>query len=379
MAAGLGAQEAGTTVGGADWVAKVKVAVEGPRYALQRAASNEVARSGDAAVPALRAYAESHGKDRLPMLLVDAIAQARTGSEATTALLREWATDAAFNWRAQALTGLALRESAADAELFRSALGDPSHLYRVAGAKGAFALAKRGDRGWDEAKAVLADPDPRARVMFAMHLWERRELSARAVLLEAVADDRAFLDDDWGRRFAVQAWRALAAAAQTDFGYRPTASLAGNRDAIAKMAAWAELEMPTLRERGDEVDLGGIEFRSCRHGDLFVRWTADGFDFDLDRGRRVDLPVDDRAAFEAAVQEAARAHPEPRAVIGSVVCDYVQITLRAPAHVWKVAPGELPPALLDLVRALRQALHDHDAEAMAAEIDARLPQFVARR
>lgn len=358
---GAVAQESG---GGTDWGAKVKAAIASPRYAVQRAASNEVARGGDAAVPAITAYIEAHGKDAVPMLLVDAIAQAKGGGEATAGLLRQWAIDLEFNWRAQALTGLALRASAADAELFAAALQDPSHLFRVAGAKGVHALATAGDGDWDAAKAVLADPDPRARVMFALYLWERRELSARVVLVQAVADDRAFLDDDWGRRHAVQALRALASAAQTDFGYKATQSLAGNRDAIAKMAAWAEIETPTLRERDAIADRGGIEFRSCRHGDLFVRWTEDEVFLDLDRGRRLPLTADVRKELDAAIEAAHTALTEPRQVFGSVVCDYVQITLRHPARLWKVAPGSLPPKLLALL-----------ATFDIADFATRLPQF----
>lgn len=379
LGAHLATAAAAQDVGGTDWTAKVKSAIENPRYAVQRAASNEIGRGGDAAVPAVRAYADEHGKDALPMLLVDAIAQARAGSEATTALLRAWAVDRTFNWRAQALTGLALRESAADAELFHAALADASHLFRVAGAKGVYALSKRGEQGWDDARAVLDDPDPRARVMFALFLWERRELSARATLVRAVADDRAFLDDDWGRRYAVQAVRALAGPAQTDFGYKATESLAGNRDAIAKMAKWAEIEVPLLREREAIEDLGGVEFRSCRHGDLFVRWSADQVDFDLDRGRRAALDAQALASLTTALESAAKVHTSPREVLGKVVCDYVQITVRQPARVWKVAPGALSAELASVLDALRQVLRTNQAAALAQEIDARLPQFAERR
>jgi len=375
LLAGIAAQDAATQT---DWGAKVKAAIENPRYAVQRAASNEIARAGDAAVEAVRAYAQAHGADALPMLLVDAIAQARSGGAATTELLRGWASDRDFNWRAQALTGLALRESAEDADLFAAALRDPSHLFRVAGAKGLFGLAKDKSRGWDEARAVLADADPRARVMFALHLWDRRELSARAVLVEAAADDRAFLDDAFGRRFAVQAVRALASAAQTDFGWQATAALADNREAIARMAKWAEVPMPELRERDPATDLGGVEFRSCRHGDLFVCWTEDELVFDLDRGRRVALDEGAREKLAAVGAAAAKAHAQPRELFGRVVCDYVQVTLREPARVWKVAPKAVPEELRHVLEVLTDILRARGAEALVREVEARLPQFVDR-
>ncbi len=361
---------------GADWPAKVKVAIESPRYAVQRAASNDVARAGDAAVPAIRAYVESKGKDALPLLLVDAMAQSDAGGDAVRALLRGWATDREFFWRAQALTGLARRKSPLDAELFAQALQDPSHVFRVAGAKGVHALAGAAPKAWDAARAVLLDPDPRARVLFAMHLFaQTREPAALPALVAAIADDRAFLDDDWARRLAVQTVQTLARVAGTNFDYQGTRSLAGNREAIAKFAKWAELDPPELRERDDVQDLGGVEVRSCRHGDLFLRWTDTELHFDLDRGRKVVLPADAHAALMQALATALDTNSEARRVVGKVVCDYLQLTVRAPARLWKVAPDAVPAEVHRFLVATADALATAGHGGLASELRARLTQF----
>ncbi|HLU39650.1 MAG TPA: hypothetical protein VK081_09700, partial [Planctomycetota bacterium] len=368
------AQDGDAQNGEVDWAAKVKAAIESPRYAIQRAASQQIARAGDPAVPAIRAYVAEHGKDRIPMLLADALASGEGDGEATRALLREWADDVEFFWRAQALTGLARRKSAADGERFAAALRDPSHLYRVAGAKGVHALATASGKPWDEARAVLADPDPRARVLFALHLWTTaREPAALPVLVAAIADDRAFLDDDWGRRYAVQAVAALAKVAGTDFGYRATEPLAANAEAIARFAAWAEVEVPPLRERDAVADLGGVEIRSCRHGDLFVRWTEGEVHFGLSREHRVTLGEDAWARIDARLD--ALGGGEARQVLGAVVCDFVQLTTREPVRLWKAAPGALPEPVCALLEVLAEEVAAAGKEDLAGALRTRLPQF----
>lgn len=364
---------------GADWPAKVKIAIESPRYAVQRAASNEVARAGDAAVPAIRAYAEAKGKDAIPLLLVDALAQTDADGEALRALLRGWASDPAFFWRAQALTGLARRKSADDDALFAQALHDPAHLFRVAGAKGVFARAVADGKAWDAARAILQDQDPRARVAFALHVWgETRDRAALPTLVAAIADDRAFLDDEWGRRLAVQSVGALARVAATNFGYQATQSLAGNSAAIDKFAKWAELDPPPRHERDEVIDHGGVEVRSCRHGDLFLRWTDAEVHFDLDRGRKVTLPVEVHRDLMRRLTAALATNDEARRVVGEVVCDYVQITVRQPARVWKVAPGALPVEVHGFLSALADAVAAAGHQGVADDLRLRLAQFAAR-
>jgi hypothetical protein len=361
-----------------DWATKVKAACESPRYAIRRAASDELGRVGDPCIAALRAYLASKGRDRVPMLLVDALARNVKAGPQTDAQLRAWADDRDFFWRAQALTGLAMRGFAEDAPRFAAGLRDPSHLFRVAAAKGAHALAKTAGKPWDAAAAVLVDPDPRARVAFALHLWEvHRDPQALPSLVAAVADDRAFLDDDWGRRQAVQVFGVLSRGAP-DFGYRATESLAANEAALGKLAKYYELDPPKLLERDAIIDRGGVELRSCRHGDLFVRWTDAEVYFDLDRGRKVVLDEPAREKLAPLLEATVAVSAEPRRVVGEVICDYLQLTLREPARLWKVAPGKVEAPLAAFLQGLATELTRLEQPELAAELTARLPQFAPR-
>ena len=359
-----------------EWTAKVKNAVENPRYALRRAISDDIGRAGDAAVPAIVAYQVANGSDKIPMLLVDAIARADAGSASTFSLLRTWADDREFFWRAQALGGLAHRASPDDAERFRAAVDDPSHLFRVAGARGLHALAKASAKDWTQGREVLADPDPRARVLLALALWDVREPAALPPLVAALADDRAFLGDAWGRRYALQVHQALRRAANTDFGSQAGASLADNTAAIATVAAWAEVPMPPLLLDAGGGDRGGIEIRSCRHGDLFLRWTDDELHVGLDRSVRIPLAKavsdDLRVSFDAvfAVAQAERQ------TLGQVVCDYLQFQSLAPVRLWRMAPASVPAAVAEYCQRLVAACDAEDHGTVAAALRARLPQFV---
>lgn len=372
----LPAQGSGSTLPENEWIAKVKNAVENPRYALRRAISAEIARAGDAAAPAVMLYQLRKGRDKIPMLLVDAIARADAGVVQTLSLLRTWADDREFFWRAQALGGLAHRARPDDAERFRAAVGDPSHLFRVAGARGLHALAKAGGEDWTEGREILADPDPRARVLLALALWDVREPAALPVLVAALADDRAFLGDAWGRRYALQVHQALRRAANSDFGYRPGASLADNTAAIAKVAAWAEVPMPPLLVDEGIGDRGGIEIRSCRHGDLFLRWTDAELHVGLDRSVRmpvaksvIDYP---RTSITPVL---ADGQPE-RQTLGVVVCDYIQYQNLDPVRLWRMAPGSVPAVLANFCQRLVAACDAVDHGAVAAALRSRLPQFV---
>lgn len=359
-----------------EWAAKVKVACDATRYALKRAASDELGRVGDPCVDAITAYIAREGKERIPVLLVDALARNREAGPKTLALLRTWADDREFFWRAQALSGLALRGLEADAERMRKGLSDPSHLYRVAAAKGVHALAKAAGKPWDDAAALLADRDPRARASFAYYLFEaHREPRALPVLVAAVADDRAFLDDDWGRRQALQVMALLGRNAP-DFGYRGTESLSTNKDAIGRLAKYYECEMPALIERELDVDLGGVELRSCTHGDLFLRWTERELHFDLDRARRVALSAPAMQRLRELCGRALADEANPRRVLGTVVCDYLQVVTREPMRMWKFAPRKISGDVSAFLRGVVTELRAAEQPALAAELEQRLPQFV---
>jgi hypothetical protein len=120
---------------------------------------------------------------------------------------------------------------------------------------------------------------------------------------------------------------------------------------------------------------GGIEIRSCRNGDLFVRWTDGGrIDFGLDATARIELADATWAPLRADLP----ADPEDR-TLGVVVCDYLRAVSREPTLALKCAPGELPEDLARWLKALAAALEKSGGGELAAELTSRLGQFERTR
>lgn len=351
-----------------DWQALVVKACEHPRYGMRRALAARIARAGDAAVEAILSYAKQRGENAVPLLLVDAVARSGRGGPQTLALLGKWADDPVFYWRAIALEGLALRADRNSLPRFRAALIDPSHLQRLAGAKGLWLAGEALDR--ERALTLLQDPDPRARVRFAAFLLDRGERSGVAVLVAAVPRTDAFFGDPWASREARQALAALERAAGTDFG-----DLGDAGPAAAAAAAWFGLgpfsgpPEPAGFVSGKAVL--GVEVRSCRHGDLFLTVTED---------RRVLAGLDPRPivrlAEEALGEVLARLGDtiQGRVTRGRVVCDYLQVVLPGAGRL-RCAPGHLAAALEDALERLAAALAAAGTPAFAAGLRRRLGQF----
>jgi hypothetical protein len=185
-----------------DWRKEVERACTSKRYGLRLAAARKVAEAGAAAVPAIREWADEHGRNELPAALVDAVAGQTHVEAEVVQLLTEWANDRDFYWRAQAMRGLALRaprlrDAATDLRgQFERFRGDPAWLMRT---HARFGLALLGGT------AVWADAenDPRARVRLCALLLETPPAGGTVPplqpLFDALADERTFLGDPWGR------------------------------------------------------------------------------------------------------------------------------------------------------------------------------------
>lgn len=226
----------------AQWGADVVRACTSQRFGLRLAASKKVAQAGDAAVPAVREFAATHGKDALPAAMVEAIVDLGGNGEAVLALLTDWASDRDFYWRAQAMKGLAVRSKepllgARFRQLFAAHEQDAAWLMRVYAQLG-FALAEKS------ATAAEATPgdvvrakelDPRASTKLAALRSQHGLPFAPAHLMDALGDERTFLGDPWGRRRAQEACTALQNWLGADGGYRSDASFAENRAAIDQL------------------------------------------------------------------------------------------------------------------------------------------------
>jgi hypothetical protein len=374
----LGVLAAGPAAG-QEWSDAVEKANTHRRYAVRKAASDEVARAGDAAVPAIQAFVAARGRDAVDLLLVDAIAKADGRGPEVLALLRGWAEDRDFFWRAQALGALAARGLPDDAARFRTALGDPSHLFRIEGARGALAVGSDADR--QAATELLADPDPRVRVRVAAALPEDRR--ALPVLAGALGREDDFLGDPWAARDADLAARALCDRLGLDFDavWRGSAGEPEARAAaVARLsgearAAYGEDGWPALPVPGGALPpgTGGVEIRSCRNGDLFVRWTPAGeVVFGLEGDLRVQLPAQRWQVLAAALAST------PNGTLGRVVCDFVRLAPGRGAAQLKAAPLSLPAGQVDCLNDLAAAVDETGAAPRAAALlRDRLTQFAA--
>ncbi|MEZ6038034.1 MAG: hypothetical protein R3F29_11165 [Planctomycetota bacterium] len=381
------------------WLTHVDKACTASRYGIRLAAARKVAEGGDAAVPALRAYAKQHGVNALASSLIDTIADrvpadGKSGSE-LNALLIEWAKDRDFYWRSSALRGVALRmpellRSTADelttpnpkfryGELFAGFQDDAAWQMRTYARLGLLLIG-----GYASAPEPQPETDPRARVRFARlsleHLSATRaaELDVQP-LLDALADERTFLDDPWGMRLGQEANKALKTwlgdaypQLGDDAADDKLAAIRAVREAITKKTG-TPLDMPTLL-RDEPTPTSGVEVLSCKHGDLFVQWTAAGaLRFGIAGEQTVQLP--DTVWRELSRELTAAA---PREDLGVVICDSMRFRMRDPDVNVKVAPESLPTPTTESLKHLAQRLEEAGESGLAAQLRERLGQFAGR-
>lgn len=382
-----------------DWGKHVERACSSPRYGIRLAAAKKVAQGGDAAIPAVRAWTDENGVAALPVSLVEAIADDGGDGTAVLDALRGWASDRDFYWRAQALRGLAVRARADDAlrakfaPLFAAHVDDPAWLMRTFARWVDDEPTREFDVETAQGQVTRApETDPRARTKLAALRGDAREL------FSALGDARTFLGDPWGKRRASEAIAALKALLGTDGGYRvddnaagtslPDAAKAGSlagaeadRWAAAQRlaAAIADKDGGGKPEARSETDpklafLGGVELLSCKNGDLFLRWTADGL---VQGGASPDCPTSLQIA-PAAWQPLLRSSTTATlpAQNGVVVCDKMRIQLRPDLAQAAVAPASLPEPIAEWLKQMAAAIEESGQTPLADALRQRLGQFV---
>lgn len=383
-----------------DWGKHVERACSSPRYGIRLAAAKKVAQGGDAAIPFVRAWIDKHGVDAMPVALVEAIADDGGDGAAVVDTLRAWASDRDFYWRAQALRGLAIRGNKDEtlraklAPLFAAHVDDPAWLMRTFARWAADDPSHDFDVETAQGEAVRApETDPRARTMLAALRGDARELFA------ALGDARTFLGDPWGKRRASEAIATLKKLLGTDGGYRvddnaagaslPDAARAGSLVG-AEADRWAATQRlaqaiadkdgggkPEARAETDPrlTFLGGIELLSCKNGDLFLCWTADGL---VQGGASPDCPISTQIAPSAwgPLLRTSTTATLP-AQNGVVVCDKVRIQLRPDLAQAVVAPASLPEPMAEWLKQLAAAIEESAQKPLADALRQRLEQFVA--
>ena len=198
-------------------------------------------------------------------------------------------SDPDFPWRPAAARALAVRAASAEAARFRARLADPLPEVRVAALDALAAVGVEEDHA--RARALLADESGRVRRRAAAWLADRGERDALWWLYEELLRDDRYFAVPAGRAARFEAWKLLRERIEVDEGAASasgTAFQAGkgpvaNADALADLArrvrvvAGERPELPPVARAASAPtdDRLGLELRSCRRGELFLRWTAD--------------------------------------------------------------------------------------------------------
>lgn len=358
-----------------DWAANVEKAHKHRRIMLRRAAARRVADGGAAAVPAVRAYQKKHGRDAIRLVLVSSYAASKNTDPATLELLLEWANDRDFYWRSQALEALANRRRPAYRDLFAGRLTDPVYLTRIQAGRG---LCRLGDR--DRALGLLRDTDPRVRLRVAVCLLEEGDDRGLPTLVEALGQQSTFLDYPWGALGSLLAFKALRKLADQSFGFMAGEAPTKNRAAIVGFENWARARLgknwvnPIRIPVPQANYLGGIEIRSCRNGDLFLRWTTD-HTLVVGLEGRTRIQLDDKSF--ASLDAGPKASGQTRH--GKVICDFLRWVCKTPGTSQKVAPKALPAVSFEWLDSLARALDKKDSPDLTKRLRSRLDQFRSRR
>ena len=320
------------------------------------------------------------------------------GDENLRRLLWRSLSDTDFPWRPYAARSLAAHPTATEAPRFLAALADPIPPVRVAAIVAVANLDQLNQA--PTVRPLLNDVDDRVRRTAADTLIECGEASAMWWLYEELLREDRFFDRPAGEQARYQAWNLLSPrlgkiteATPFDPGLRPSgpenvASLAAVRARLVELDAGERPDLPPQSRAGGEVptELLGIELRSCRKGEVFLRWTANDLLL-VGQGNpaRVMLPEGTVQALLSATAEARTGLGDKR-LFGSPGCDMEQFHVRlgrsSSATQWIVSCGpdpvpDLRPAELNtLGRALLAAIPQIPANEVAA--DARLAQLRER-
>ena len=359
------------------WAKDVDVACNAKRYGLRVAAAAKVAKGGGAAVPAIRGFVARHGANALPVNLVEEIANHDGTDAPVVELLLEWAVDRDFFWRAQAMKGLALRAPrladggrATCTKLFAAHRDDAAWLMRVHARLGDALLLDAEDA------RALDDPDPRTAPKLCALLLQNGRTPNLQPLFDALLDERTFQGVPWGQHRASDAFKAIKGWLGDADPFRDGKAIEDKQAAVEALLAAARTKSGQALNapaplRDERTVAGGIEILSCKHGDLFLQWTADGevcAGLGATPAVKLPAPVWDELSRERAALELETNH-------GVVICDNLRLCWTEPAVHTKVAPASLPAAAAKWLSNLAKALHEADQPRLSEALRAGLGQF----
>jgi hypothetical protein len=239
---------------------------------------------GDAALPALERFIARRSVHALAPLVVEWLGE--LPDERARTILRDVVRNRAFPWRPQAARSLARAPAGSDLDLLVGLATDPLAAVREAALLALGKVASQDPAARPAAlkalDAGLADPLFEPRLAAAEALLQAGQRSPLPVLLDALRVERRFFDLDFGVIARRRAWAALEPLVGPGIAFDPSLPPERNEAAIAAIAAKVgagesrsqAASAPLQADVGDAVF--GIEIRSCRAGDQWVRLTAGG-------------------------------------------------------------------------------------------------------
>lgn len=299
-------------------------------------AAEELARLG---APAAERVLELAGADNAGL--------ARLGRELVAVLgkleeprlrARLWSalSDPDFPWRPQAARTLAETALSSEAEALCALTEDPLAAVRAAAIE-AIARLELEERV-PLLEARLSDPDDRVRRVAAATLDRFGHRWALLWLVEELRRDDRFFQQRTGMTARYDAARLLAERLGEDLGLRAGAAPddPAAREALERLErrvrelAGGELpELPPIARATTLVGdpLLGLEVRSCRAGEHFLRWTAqDELWVGTGNATRIPLPPGTGARLARAAA-ALTDELGPRGAWGELGCDLEQLHL----------------------------------------------------
>jgi HEAT repeat protein len=305
------------------------------------------------------------------------------------ALLLRVALDRDFPWRPYAVRALAVRPLPQDRAAFLQLLSDRLAPVREAAALGLGAAgtpAEASDALLERRslQVALADPSFDVRAGAAEALRARGDASGTGRMVKDLALTRRFFDLDFGEIARRRAWAFVVAAAGDKIlatGYDPGAPAIARDAALPAVhdALGIRADDPASRQAADAEDvIFGLEVRSCRRGDAFIRLTAGGEivagQYDLRRAKVAAATWEEmRKALEAV-----RTVP-PLPLYGRPGCDFERYYLLDEEGLRKitVGPEGRPPAARRLSALILEALGAGFGSDAAAEHLERIAPYAA--
>jgi hypothetical protein len=329
-----------------------------------------------------------HGEEAAARLLVECgenpAQMARLGPEIVAilgafddeALRRElWGAlqDARFPWRPAAAQSLARSALAGEGTRFLALTEDPLAAVRE-GAIGGLRELDARESSRKRLHTLLEDDSDRVRRASAVLLDEWGETACLTYLLEELKRDDRFFSLETGKRARYAAFKVLRARLGMDGGFQPAKSPGDP----ANQQAWQQLReqlegmldgplppLPRVAQAAPPTagDVLGLEIRSCRHGEFFLRWNLDDVLWvGLGNAERVPLVAGTVAKLLQAYEQARQPLQELPAISTSG-CDlekyYWQPSSEDRAQVYRLAKSPEPAAALrpkELISWLRQLM-----------------------